>query len=324
MTCPFAVSNPTAAPANILLVVDNTCPGWTATVTPSILISVAPGEVRTATLSVIPPTDRPLGTACHIDVQGWIGTQLIGGIRKLDVPPVRLPHANPPWEEREIVLLPDPPVLGQSGQICADLQNPLPFPRTIDLEFSVAAFGAGIGFTPVGSLMGVILPPSSLTRHCINWTPAPVSGGSVHRCILLRLSQPGFRDQFSQRNVDVRRMRIGSLSELLALKIPFSLGNPDPFRQAVDVQAILIGLSQPTIRPRITPDPPPFLGPGEVQNFQLSFEAAAAAGVDAQGLPKYGDVARAEVSLFLGGEPAGGFSVELKLPGRGFLPLLAR
>ena len=48
-------------------------------------------------------------------------------------------------------------------------------------------------------------------------------------------------------------MRIGSLSELLALKIPFSLGNPDPFRQAVDLQAILIGLSQPTIRPRITP-----------------------------------------------------------------------
>lgn len=61
-----------------------------------------------------------------------------------------------------------------------------------------------------------------------------------------------------------------------------------------------------------------------MQSFQLSFEAAAAAGVDAQGLPKYGDVARAEVSLFLGGEPAGGFSVELKLPSRGYLPLLAR
>ena len=65
---------------------------------------------------------------------------------------MHLPRANPPWEEREIVLLPDPPVLGQSGQICADLQNPMPFPRTVNLEFSVAAFGAGIGFTPVGAL----------------------------------------------------------------------------------------------------------------------------------------------------------------------------
>ena len=61
-----------------------------------------------------------------------------------------------------------------------------------------------------------------------------------------------------------------------------------------------------------------------MQNFQLSFEAVAAARVDAQSLPRYGDVARAEVSLFLGGEPAGGFSVALKLPNRGYLPLLAR
>ena len=176
----------------------------------------------------------------------------------------------------------------------------------------------------MGSLTDVVLPANSLTRRCINWTPTPVSGGSVHRCILLRLSQPGFQDQFSQRNVDVQRVQLGSLSELLALKIPFSLGNPDPFRQTVAVQAILVGLAQPAIRPRITPDPPPFLEPGQVQDFQLSFEMMAAAGVEDQNLPRYGDVARAEVSLFLGGAPAGGFSVELTLPSRRYLPLMVR
>jgi hypothetical protein len=93
---PFAVGNPTAATADIVLVVNNTCPGWSAWVTPTVLPGVTPGEVRTATLSVVPPEGRPLGTECHIDVQGWIGGRLNGGIRKLDVPPLHLPEANPP------------------------------------------------------------------------------------------------------------------------------------------------------------------------------------------------------------------------------------
>ena len=110
---------------------------------------MAPDEIREAALSVTPP-NMPLGTACHIDVQGWIGGELIGGIRKLDVPPVHLPPGDPPWNEKEIVAIPDPPVAGQAGQICVQLNNPLPIPRTVSIQFSEADFGAGIPFTPIG------------------------------------------------------------------------------------------------------------------------------------------------------------------------------
>ncbi|MEZ4617123.1 MAG: hypothetical protein R2867_16670 [Caldilineaceae bacterium] len=213
-TLPFAVGNPTATNANILLVVDNTCPGWEAWVNddqhdqPLVLSNMAPGEVRTATLHVIPPTDRPLGTACHIDVQGWIGSELIGGIRKLDVPPVHLPHSNPSWMEKEISVIPDPLVVGQPGQICVQLNNPMPFTRVVSVDFAVADFGAGISFTPVGNLNNITLPANSLANYCISWTPT--ASNNLHRCIQVTLRQEGFMDQRSQRNIDLVRRPAGA------------------------------------------------------------------------------------------------------------------
>ncbi len=248
-TLTFAVGNPTAAVATVNLVVVNTCPGWVASVSPTELINMASGEVRQATLSVTPPTDRPLGTACHIDVQGWIGDLLIGGIRKLDVPPVHLPPSNPPWMEKEIVFLPDPPVLNQQGQVCIQLQNPMPFPRTVSVDFAWAAFGAGIGFTPIGSLNNIVLPANSFAQYCVNWTPTPVANGNLHRCIQVTLRQAGFEDQRSQRNVDLRRLTIGSLSELLQLQIPFTIGNTREFTAPLRIDPVLVGV-MPSSDPR--------------------------------------------------------------------------
>lgn len=332
---PFAVRNPTAAKADMVLVVDNTCPGWTAWVTPAVLAGMMPGEVRTATLSVVPPADRPLGTECHIDVQAWIGDQLIGGIRKLDVPPVQLPEANPPWEEREIVLLPNPPVLGVPGQICVDVQNPLGVPRTVNLEFSVAAFGAGIPFTPVGSRPGVVLPANSITRHCINWMPTAVSNGNLHRCIQVRISQAGFVDQVSQRNVDLRRLRLASWAELLALRIPFSIGNPEPFPQELRVEMRVVGLRRwpgiidpdppmiEGIQPAIDPQPPKVLPAGAAHDFTLRFvQPGLTAAMGDVGEP--GDAASVEVTVYLNDRPAGGFSAVVEVGPRLYLPVIRK
>lgn len=321
----FAVGNPTATIADIRLVVINTCPGWDVWVAPTELLNMAPGELRHAILSVIPPVDRPLGTECHIDVQGWIGDKLIGGIRKLDVPPVHLPRANPSWMEREIVVIPDPPVLGVPGQICVDLQNPLPGLRLVNIEFSVANFGAGIGFVPVGSLPGVVLPSNSLTRHCINWLPTEPTIANLHRCILVRINQPGFIDQFSQRNVDLRRLRVRSLDELLALRIPFSLGNPAPYPQKLRVEVRILGLRG--LRPIIDPDPPMVLPGGTERGFILMFEPVPTGENAATVLEQYGDATQAEVAVFLDDQPAGGFTVVIELPElaqRRYLPLIRR
>lgn len=333
-TLPFAVGNPKPTTANVLLVVENTCPGWQAWVNPDqhdqplVLATMAPGEVRTATLHVIPPTDRPLGTACHIDVQGWIGSELIGGIRKLDVPPVHLPHANPFWMEKEIKVIPDPLVVGQPGQLCVELQNPMPFPRIVSVDFAVADFGAGIGFTPVGSLNNLTLPANSINQYCVNWTPTV--SNNLHRCIQVTLRQANFADQHSQRNIDlVRRPRL-TLSELLQVEIPFTIGNTALFTRELEIRPELIGLP-PVIRPRITPDPPPFLEAGAQQQFMLSFEAvdiatAQASTIADDELGGFGDVARVEMGLYLDDEQVGGFSVEFAVTEQQqlYLPLVTK
>lgn len=178
----FNVGNPTGSPGDINLVVNNSCPGWTTTVDPLLIEDAQPGEVYTATLTVTPPSPVTLGTGCQIDVQGWIGDEFIGGIRKLDVPPVNLPvDVQPPYMEQEISLLPDPPVVGQEGQICVELQNPLDVSRNVSVDFSVADFGAGIWFTSIGTENST-LPPNSIDDYRIDWTPA--TGGTLHRCIM--------------------------------------------------------------------------------------------------------------------------------------------
>lgn len=325
----FTVGNPTAAPANIQLVVANTCPGWAAVVNPAVLNNVAPGATQTATLSVTPPLVAQLGTACHIDVQGWIGDLLIGGIRKLDVPPVHLPPAEPFYMEKEIIVNPDPPVLNQSGQVCIELQNPMPTPRTVSVDFLWAAFGGGVPWTPISSLNNIVLPPNSFTQHCVPWTPTPVANGNLHRCLQVRLRQAGFIDQLSQRNVDLVQMTTGSFTDLSHLEIPFTIGNPEEFEQELQIDKILIGLNQALVNPKILPDPPPDLMPGELFQGRLIFEIlgdVAAAEVDAAnavGIFDYGDTARVEVTIKLNDKPVSGFAVELVQPSI-YLPIVTQ
>ncbi len=300
----FKVGNPTAASGDILLVVDNTCPGWTAVIIPSTLAGVGPNDtdMRTATLQVTPPSGGILGTGCHIDVQGWLNGVLIGGIRKLDVPPVNLPAANPPWEEMEISTQPDPAVIGQVNQYCIELQNPLTVTKVVTVTYAEADFGAGIGFTPVGSRR-LDLPPSSLNKYCINWTPGV--GGTLHRCLLVTLSMPNFRDQHSQRNIEAVRAMPGSTSA------SFSVGNTSPFTRTLQIVTTPIGMTGFIIH--MLPDPPPDLMPGQIVPFMLQVrQAAFDLHTPFVGGQMFGDTVRVEVSVYLGGDLISGFTVEIK------------
>jgi hypothetical protein len=320
----FKVRNNTAAVADIHLVVVNTCPGWLATVTPPVLAGMAPGEVRNAQLRVTPPDPAVLGTGCHIDVQGWIGDRLIGGIRKLDVPPVQLPEANPPWEEREISFQPDPPVVGLPGQVCIRLQNPLPVARTVTVNFKWAAFGAGIGFTPLGSLVNLVLPPNSNGNYCVNWTPIAIGpDDSLHRCILVELVQPGWATQTSQRNLDLRRTPRIDLSRL---RVPFLIANPDLITHTLELRTETFGIDPYWMVKLVTGggDPPPnvLLGDGSVRLFlQMVPAMAGAIGPAAPPPYQFGDESRVEVEALLDGKSVGGITVQLKPPERDWLPL---
>jgi uncharacterized repeat protein (TIGR01451 family) len=319
----FTVGNPTAVTGTIQLVVDNTCPGWIAFVDPTSLADVGPNDtdLRLAALHVTPPVGPPLGTACHIDVQGWIGDKLIGGIRKLDVPPVHLPTANPPWEEKEISVNPDPPVVGQPVSFCVELANPLPISRTITVIYSYADFGAGIGFTPIQTRT-ITLPPGSIDKYCINWTPT--AGGTLHRCLLVTLQQPSFQDQRSQHNVNLVRPTQGPSG----IRIPFFVGNPDLFTRTLRFDPVLVGIDPTLWRPHFTPDPPPDLGPGQVLDMQFELvPAVAALRADAAASSndyRFGDSSRAEIGVYLEDELVSGFTVEYGPPLTVYLPVVLR
>jgi hypothetical protein len=313
----FSVANPHPVTETINLVVINTCPGWTASVTPTGIIA-HPGNMYTSTLRVTPPDPAVLGTGCHIDVQGWIGTELIGGIRKLDVPPVNLPHSDPPWLEQEISTIPTPPISGTVNQACIQLQNPLGFARVVTVTFSEAVFGAGIPFTPFKT-QTFTLPPHSLQNYCVNWTP--IASASMHRCLLVTLKQAGWQDQTSQRNVDLVRRPIGWNPG--GVHIPFSIGNPFPFTSKLNVNGILIGLNQ--WMPKFLPDPPPDLMPGEVYNGELMLVPAVQQNGPSVGEPSIsGDAVRVDVSVYLNDLPQSGFSVDFAAPLQVYLPLIMK
>jgi hypothetical protein len=291
-------------------------------VNPPVIVGAVPGTIYTATLSVTPPDPAVLGTGCHIDVQGWIGIELIGGIRKLDVPPVNLPHSDPSWLEKEISTIPTPPISGTLNQVCVELQNPLGFTRTVTVTFKEAVFGAGIPFTPINPVPTHVfnLPPYSLQKYCVNWLP--FASASLHRCLLVELNQPGWQTQRSQRNVDlVRRPRVFIPS---GVHIPFSIGNPFPFTSKLDLTGILIGLNN--WKPKFIPDPPPDLAPGQTMEFMLELVPAVQQnGPSAEADPSIsGDAVRVDVSLSLNDQPYSGFSVDFAPPFNVYLPLIMK
>jgi uncharacterized repeat protein (TIGR01451 family) len=202
---PISVGNPTPVVADIDLVVDNTCPGWVAWVMPSTLLAVEPNstDIRTAVLTVIPPPGL-LGSNCHIDLLAYINGRLIGGVRKIDRPPTAPPIDEPHWAEREITVAPDPPVAGRPAQLCVRLANPTPADLIVDVTFAAADFGAGIGFTNIQTVPGVVIPANGQVMTCIPWVPG--AGGTLHRCVRVQIHQEGYRDVFSQRNIDLTRL----------------------------------------------------------------------------------------------------------------------
>jgi uncharacterized repeat protein (TIGR01451 family) len=322
-TLQFKVANPLSAATDIRLVVVNRCPGWQAEIVgANPLLDVGPNnnDIRTVALRVTPPASGPLGSQCSIDVQGWAGNQLIGGFRKLDVPPVNLPtDVVPPWKEPEISLIPNPPVAGVPGQLCVLLQNPLATPRTVEVEYQVADFGAGISFTTVQT-RSITLPPNSIDNYCIIWTPTV--SGTDHRCVQVILRQEGFRPMRSQRNVNIQRVRLSQLSDL---QVPLRVGNPDGVPHDLDFLLNLQGLDTSWEIFFIGQQPPATLQPNQVVDLVIGLRRSTtlAQAVDTQNM-LFGDDKLVEVAVLLDGAEVGGFSVVVELGTKLYLPMNVR
>jgi hypothetical protein len=212
-------------------------PGWDIGLSSFELPAVQAGEPVTVTLIVTPPMGAQLGTGEPIvDVEAYAGGALIGGFRKLDIPPVPLhkPHEKR-YAETELSVDPYPPVLGVPSTVAALLQNGSQVPTTVDLSFGWARFGFGIPFTSTGMVpptRTLTLGPEMTGTATVDWTPT-ISG---HQCLLVEMSDPAgvYERQWSQRNVDVEERPPCDVTKVYS----FTVYNDKPFTITVDLGLI--------------------------------------------------------------------------------------
>jgi len=179
-------------------------PNWHVTLKTNQVV-LESGQFVTSVMTITPPITPgglPIDGAPIVDVSAFVDGNLIGGIRKVWRPPVPLGQlGEPSYAESEIVINPDPPVVGQPTTFAAQVRNNSDYTQTISLQFGWADFGFGIPFTTtnvVPTQTVIMLGPHLSTTVSANWTP-PYSGNFCVQ-ILLMNKQTG-ESLRSQRNI---------------------------------------------------------------------------------------------------------------------------
>ena len=216
---------------------------WDVSLSDMVLSNVMPGEPITVTLTVTAPLEAQLGTGDPIvDVEAYVDGELLGGFRKLDVPPVSVhkPHEKS-YAETEITVDPYPPQAGQETRVSAVLQNSGDVPVTVNVEFGWANFGMGIPFSSAGMvppIRSVELAPLITTAVDVAWTPTQ----SGHQCIIVRLTDPEgqLEQQESQRNVDVAEPPPCGETKVFT----FTIHNDSPNTVTVDIGMVTFNVPQ--------------------------------------------------------------------------------
>jgi hypothetical protein len=210
---------------------------WKVSLSDDVLENIQPGQTVTVTLSVTPPADSELGSGEPIaDIEAYIDGELLGGFRKMDVPPIPIhkPHEKG-YAESEIFIEPYPPQQGEKSIVGTVVQNTSDVPVTVNLEFGWANFGVGIPFTSTGMIpytQTVTLEPSTIITPTIEWTPT-ISG---HQCVIINLTDPEgvYEPQQSQRNVDVLETPPCGITQVYA----FTIYNDSAYSVTVDIGLI--------------------------------------------------------------------------------------
>ncbi len=249
--------------------------GWSALLSATEM-QLFPGQIVPVTLTVTPPPGAKLGTRetiLDVEAKAMIGqeTQLIGGFRKLDWPPVLLHRQRDPvFAESEISVVPYPARAREPVRICVELTNEGDLPRTVQLAFQTAPLGIGLTFTTI-STQTVTLPPHSTTRFCAVWVPPQAGQFCVQ--IVMRDPQNTYVDQISQRNMDVNEILLPEVETAFV----FPVRNPDTVARTIHLTATKLS-----------------------SFFDLRFETNPLAGV----LPDKTAAARLYVTLKQGAQPA--------------------
>jgi hypothetical protein len=197
---------PYSEPMTVTLGLINHRDGWEVSLSEDVLTNVQPGQPVDVTLTVSPTNDAILGTGEPIvDVEAYVEGELLGGFRKLDIPPMPIhkPHEKD-YAETELSIEPDPPRLGEEAKVSVVLQNNGPTKTKATVEFGWAKFGMGIPFSTAGMdpyTRTVEADPGTTVTTWVTWTPV----FSGPHCVMVKLIDPegDYEDVISRRNVDV-------------------------------------------------------------------------------------------------------------------------
>jgi hypothetical protein len=197
---------PYTEPMTVTLGLINHRDGWDVSLSEDVLTNVQPGQPVDVTLTVSPTNDALLGTGEPIvDVEAYVEGELLGGFRKLDIPPMPLhkPHEKD-YAETELSIEPDPPRLGEEAKVSVVLQNNGPTKTEATVEFGWAKFGMGVPFSTAGMdpyTRTVQADPGTTVTTSVTWTP--VFSGT--HCVMVKLIDPqgDYEQVISRRNVDV-------------------------------------------------------------------------------------------------------------------------
>jgi hypothetical protein len=292
--------------------------GWEVSLSDDLLTDVQPGQAVDVTLTVTPPLEAILGTGEPIvDVEAFVDGELLGGFRKLDIPPLPLhkPHEKS-YAETELSIVPDPPQLGQPATVTAVLQNNGPTTSDATVEFGWARFGFGIPFTTTNMdpyTRTVQAPPGMTATASVTWTPV----FSGPHCVMVKLIDEGgdYEELISQRNVDViDRPDCG-----VTHNYTFTVSNEQEIAVTVDIGMITFNVPadwQVTTVPSDTLDLGPLLTGTVTVTVNIACPttrqaALAQADLDILQLGS-GSVPIVDVEGYVGGDLVGG--IELQFP----------
>jgi hypothetical protein len=338
MTFPVG-SGPHEGPVTVTLGLINHLPGWGVDLSSDSFFDVfydivVEDEPVDVTLIVTPPLNAPaLGTGKPIvDVEAYVDGELIGGFRKLDVPPIDVhkPHEKS-YAETELSVDPDPPKSGQEAQVCSVIQNTSSASATATLTFGWADFGMGIPFTITGMTpptRTVALGANLTDTACVTWTPTHAG----HQCIQVKLTDPAgnYEPRFSQRNVDVEeRPPCGETKTFT-----FTVYNDSPFTVTVDIGLITFNVP-PDWKVTIVPSQTLELGPFSEGVIMVIVEIPCPSTLQAMRAlqemsvlqDETGDVPIIDVEGYVDGELVGGIEIQFTGEGPGFavyLPVILR
>lgn len=230
----FPVRNPFNEPVTITMGVIPHMENWGISLYPDVLAGMRSEEVRPVTLTVEVPPDAPFlpdGTPI-VDIEAYVGGEIIGGFRKVYRPPVPIHRPGEPiYAESEIKIIPYPPREREPTQVCVELRNPTETDQTMFMDIRWAEFGIGLPWHLLRTTDPFMVPAHGMVNYCIMWVP-PIGGrlGIEVEVHIIGIEQ----SFFSQRMIDV--------GEILWPNEPavfeFPVGNPFPFPIHVNLGAI--------------------------------------------------------------------------------------